>query len=136
MNFQNLKSFGITYVGIRTNYIEEMKQFAEQVLGYEKTHDDGDFVAFATPQGQRFELHAENTPDKQFYPLDGAVAGFEVPDIDAAIAWAKSNNLEMFEEGTGGDENNGTRWAHFRGPDGNVYEFVYHPSMLNGGKPE
>jgi catechol 2,3-dioxygenase-like lactoylglutathione lyase family enzyme len=136
MTPQNLNSFGMTYVGVRTNHIEEMKQFAEQVLGYEKTHDDGAFVAFTTPQGQRFELHAESTPDKQFYPLDGAVAGFEVPDMDTAIAWAKSNNLEMFEEGTGGDENNGTRWAHFRGPDGNIYEFVHHPSIAVGGKPE
>lgn len=136
MNIQNLNSFGMTYVGVRTKHIDQMKQFAEQVLGYEKTHDDGDFVAFTTPQGQRFELHAEETADKQFYPLEGAVAGFEVPDMDAAIAWAKSNNLEMFAEGTGGDDKNGTRWAHFRGFDGNVYEFVHHPSLLNGGKPE
>lgn len=135
MNTQNLSSFGITYVGVRTNHIDQMKQFAEHVLGYQKTHDDGDFVAFTTPQGQRFELHAENTSDKQFYPLDGAVAGFEVPNMDEAIAWAKANNLEMFEEGIG-EGAGGTRWAHFRGPDGNIYEFVHHPSVLAGGKPE
>lgn len=135
MKIQNLSSFGITYVGVRTCRIDEMKQFAQQVLGYQKTHDDGDFVAFTTPQGQRFELHGEATPDKQFYPLDGAVAGFEVPDMDAATAWAEKNNLEMFEEGIGNGEA-GTRWAHFRGPDGNVYEFVHHPSMLEGGKLE
>src|SRR5687768_11420519 len=92
MNIQNLNSFGMTYVGVRTKHIDQMKQFAEQVLGYDKTRDDGDFVAFTTPQGQRFELHAEETLDKQFYPLEGAVAGFEVPDMDAAIAWAKSND--------------------------------------------
>jgi len=58
-----------------------------------------------------------------------------VPDMDAAIAWAKSNSLEMFEDGTG-EGKGGTRWAHFRGPDGNVYEFVHHPSIAAGGKPE
>lgn len=135
MTVQNLNSFGVTFVGVRTKHIDEMKQFAEQVLGYEKTHDDGDFVAFTTPQGQRFELFAEDTPDKQFYPLDGAVAGFEVQDMDTAIAWVTSNNLEMFEEGTG-EGKGGTRWAHFRGPDGNIYEFVHHPSIAAGGKPE
>jgi len=135
MNIQNLNSYGMTYVGVRTDHIEEMKQFAEQVLGYQKTYDDGSFVAFTTPQGQRFELHAENTLDKQFYPLGGAVAGFEVPDMDAAIAWAKSNGLELFDDGTG-EGNGGTRWAHFRGPDGNVYEFVHHPLVATGGKSE
>lgn len=133
---QSLNSYGVSYIGVRTKHIGTMKHFAEEVLGYEKTHDDGDFVAFTTPQGQRFELHAENTPDKQFYPLDGVVAGFEVADMDTAIAWAKSKNLEMFEDGVGADEVNGTRWAHFRGPDGNIYEFVHHPTLLNGGKPE
>lgn len=133
---QNLNSFGVTYIGVRTKHIDAMKQFAGEVLGYVKTHDDGDFVAFNTPQGQRFELHAESTPDKQFYPLGGAVAGFEVPDMDAAVAWAKSKNLEMFEEGVGADRDNGTRWAHFRGPDGNIYEFVHHPVLINGEKPE
>ena len=135
MSPQNLNSFGMTYVGVRTSRIQEMKQFAGEVLGYTKTQDDGDFVAFSTPQGQRFELHAEETPDKQFYPLDGAVAGFEVPDMDAAIDWATANNLELFEDGMG-EGKGGTRWAHFRGPDGNVYEFVHHPALLNGDKPE
>jgi catechol 2,3-dioxygenase-like lactoylglutathione lyase family enzyme len=135
MSVQSLNSFGITYVGVRTTRMSEMKQFAEQVLGYQKTHDDGDFVAFTTPQGQRFELHAEATPDKQFYPLGGVVAGFEVPDMDAAIDWAKASNLVLFEEGMG-EGSGGTRWAHFRGPDGNVYEFVHHPSVVTGNKPE
>ncbi len=128
MNPPNLHSPGITYVGIRTKHIEEMKQFAESVLGYEKTYDDGDFVAFTTPQGQRFELHAEGTPDKQFYPLEGAVTGFEVEDFYNAMSWLKANSYEVFPEGIG-EGSGGTKWAHFRGPDGNVYEFVHHPSI-------
>ncbi len=129
----SLNSSGITYVGIRTAHIPEMKQFAKEVLGYLLTHDSPDFVAFTTPQGQRFELHAEDTSDKQFYPLEGAVTGFEVPDMDVAIAEAKAQGLEFFPEGVGqGEGSDATRWAHFRGPDGNVYEFVYHP----GGKAE
>ncbi len=132
----SLNSFGITYIGVRTAHIDEMRQFAEEVLGYTKTHDSGDFIAFTTPQGQRFELHGEATPDKQFYPLEGSVPGFEVPDMDAALVWIRQSSLELFPEGIGSDEKNGTRWAHFRGPDGNVYEFVHHPSIASGGKPE
>jgi catechol 2,3-dioxygenase-like lactoylglutathione lyase family enzyme len=124
----NVHSYGITYIGVRTEHINEMKQFAETILGYEKTYDDGVFVAFASPQGQRFELHAEDTPDKQFYPLEGAVTGFEVEDFDSAVSWLKANNYEVFPEGIG-EGSGGTKWAHFRGPDGNVYEFVYHSSI-------
>lgn len=32
-----------------------------------------------------------------------------------------------------GEGESGTRWAHFRGPEGDVYEFVHHPAI---GKPE
>jgi catechol 2,3-dioxygenase-like lactoylglutathione lyase family enzyme len=135
MNMQNLKSFGITYVGVRTKHIDEMKRFAEEVLGYHKTHDEGDFVAFNTPQGQRFELFAEDTPDKQHYPLDGAVPGFEVPDFDVALAWLKANNYELVKDGMG-EGKSGARWVHFIGPDGNAYEFVYHPAIATSGKLE
>lgn len=135
MNQTNFHSFGITYIGVRTKHIDEMRQFAEQVLGYKKTYGDGKFVAFTTPQGQRFELHAEDTPDKQFYPLEGAVTGFEVENFNAAVAWLKENNYEVFPEGTGGDPG-GTQWAHFRGPDGNIYELVNHPAIANGRQPE
>jgi hypothetical protein len=128
MSAIDFRSPGITYVGVRTKHIEQMKQIAETVLGYEKPYDDGSFVAFTTPQGQRFELHAENTPDKQFYPLEGAVTGFEVENFDEAVTWLKKNDYEVFPEGIG-EGSGGTKWAHFRGPDGNVYEFVHHPSV-------
>lgn len=125
----NFHSSGVTYVGVRTKHIDEMKQFAEQILGYQKTHDTGDFVAFTTPSGQRFELHAEDNPDKQFYPLEGSVAGFEVEDFDGVVTWLKDNNYEVFPDGIG-EGSGGTKWAHFRGPDGNVYEFVHHPAVM------
>lgn len=122
-----IPSSGMTFVGIRSKQVDGMKTFLGQVLGYQKTDDTGDFVAFSTPQGQRFELFAESTPDKQHFPLGVPVVGFEVTDFDAALAWLKSNNIEMFPDSVG-EGRNGTRWAHFRGPDGNVYEFVYHPA--------
>jgi hypothetical protein len=103
-----------------------MKRFVEAVLGYEKMRDDGDFVAFRTGQGQRLELFAEDMPDKQHYPLDGAVPGFEVADFGAALDWLKTNNIELPKDGMG-EGKNGTRWVHFCGPDGDAYEFVHHP---------
>lgn len=122
---QPLNSTGITFVGIRTQHIDQMKQFAEQVLGYKKTHDTGDFVAFTTPQGQRFELFSEGKSDKRHFPLGIPVTGFEVYDFEAAITWLNDNKIEIL---TGVHEGeSGTRWAHFQGPDGNIYEFVYHP---------
>lgn len=134
MDFQNLQSSGITFIGTRTKYIEELKQFAEQVLGYQKTHETDTFVAFTTPQGQRFELFREDEADKQHFPLGVPVPGFEVPDFDAAVAWLQNNNLEVLGGISEGES--GTRWAHFRGPDGNIYEFVYHPRLAVDEKSE
>ncbi len=65
--------------------------------------------------------------------------GNEIARMERSINFKEnfaSHDFLSFEEGTGGDENNGTRWAHFRGPDGNIYEFVHHPSIATGGKPE
>lgn len=124
-DIKNLSSSGITFIGTRTKYIEEMKQFAEHVLGYKMTHETETFVAFTTPQGQRFELFSEDESDKQHFPLGVPVPGFEVPDFNAAIDWLHANNLEIL--GGIGEGDSGTRWAHFKGIDGNIYEFVYHP---------
>lgn len=107
---------------------------ANQIFGYKKTYDDGPSVAFTAPQGQRFELQAEGTQDKQFYPLEGTVAGFEVEDFDSTATWLKDNNYQVFPEGIG-NGSSGTKWAHFRGQDGNVYEFVHHPAIATN-KPE
>ena len=49
---------------------------------------------------------------------------------DGTVVAAHSNQL------ADGKGKGNTRWAHFRGPDGNVYEFVHHPSIATGGKPE
>src|SRR5689334_6344677 len=95
MDFQNLQSSGITFVGTRTKHMAEMAQFAEQVLGYKKTHETDTFVAFTTPQGQRLELFREDEADKQHFPLGVPVPGFEVPDFDTAVAWLNANNLEI-----------------------------------------
>lgn len=120
-----IPSSGVTFVGIRTDFVQEMSQFVEAVLGYTKTHDTGDFVAFTTPDGQRFELFAKNTPDKQHFPLGVPVTGFEVADFDQAVDWLHENDIEIL--GGIGHGRSGTKWAHFQGPDGNIYEFVYHP---------
>lgn len=113
-------------MGVKTAKFVEMKNFLQNVVGYVVKHEEEGFAAYLTPQGQRFEVFAENYPGKEHFTT-GPVPGFEVKDFAAAVAWLKENQIEVL-----GDivtSKSGTRWAHFRGPDGNVYEFVYHPDL-------
>ena len=52
----------------------------------------------------------------------GPVAAFAVEDIEAARTEMRANYIEFL--GPTGGEPGGYRWAHFRGPDGNVYELT------------
>jgi len=54
------------------------------------------------------------------------VPGFEVPDFDVAVGWLHANNLEIL--GGLGEGESGTRWAHFRGPDGS-YKLALPPGI-------
>jgi hypothetical protein len=69
---------------------------------------------------------ASTNPSRNYEVIGEVETSTEVPDFDAAVAWLEDNNLEIFPEGRGDGVGN-THWLHFRGPDGNVYEFVHHP---------
>jgi hypothetical protein len=68
----------------------------------------------------------------EFYPgkvhfITGPVVGFEVADFETATAWLVENKIEILGEIV--ESASGSKWAHFRGPDGNVYEFVKHADL-------
>jgi len=121
---ESITSLGITFVGIRTTNIVAMREIAE-LLGYKKTDDENGFTAYRTPQGQRLELFESDYPYPYF--TTGPVPGFEVQDFEAALAWLADKKFEILGNVPGPEA--GTRWVHFRGPDGNIYEFVYHPDL-------
>jgi hypothetical protein len=122
--------------GISNNTLKNMYKDAQATDGFVERSltSFGIYNKLENIFGQRFELFGEDEADKQHFPLGVPVPGFEVPDFDAAVTWLHANNFEIL--GGIGEGESGTRWAHFRGPDGNIYEFVYHPATIADEKSE
>ena len=116
-------SDGVSFLGIRTAEFGPMVSFIGEALGYEQTRSDPGFATFRTPTGQRIEVFSLEYPDKEHF-VTGPVAGFEVADFEQSLRWLRKSGLEILSEPV--LSTSGTRWVHFRGPDGNVYEFVSH----------
>jgi catechol 2,3-dioxygenase-like lactoylglutathione lyase family enzyme len=113
----------VTFVGVRTASLSKMRSFLLR-MGYEPLHEEPDFIALRAPDGSRFELFGLMRKDHQHF-VTGPVVGFEVDDIEAARTRLEAEGVEIL--GVTGGIPGGTRWVHFRGPDGNIYEIVHHP---------
>ena len=115
----------MTFIGVRTDRFAEMVAFV-RALGYKLTRAADGFYAFRTPSGQRLEIFDTAYPDKEHFTT-GPVPGFEVADFDRSVDWLRANGYEILRPPV--SSSSGTSWVHFRGPDGNVYEFVHHPDL-------
>jgi catechol 2,3-dioxygenase-like lactoylglutathione lyase family enzyme len=104
----------------------EMKAFLFETLGLELRHERDGFAAYVAPDGSRIEVFAPDYPDHDHFST-GPVGGFEVSDIEAARQLISQSNCQLLSEV--GGRAGGTRWFHFRGPDGNTYEMVHHPDI-------
>jgi catechol 2,3-dioxygenase-like lactoylglutathione lyase family enzyme len=107
---------GLTFVGTSTDARESMAALVRDVLGLPSVPVEGsghDF--FAVPDGSTFAVG----------PFDGAsgdgrVVGFLVDDVDQAAAELRAADVPTDEVSV----NAKYRYAHFRAPDGHVYELV------------
>ena len=73
------------------------------------------------------EVFAPDYPGQE-HLTTGPVAGFAVEDVEAARAEMEALGIE-FPAPTGG-EPGGHRWAHFRAPDGKLYELTKRPEVV------
>ena len=110
---------GITFLGVRTARLAEMKKFCQEVLGLPIKHEEPEFVAFHAPNGDRIELFGMDDPEHELFNT-GPVVGFDVPDIVEAHQHLQASGVELLSKICGNPQ--GRRWLHFRAPDGNVYE--------------
>jgi len=125
-----LKVLGVAWVGIRTDRLGDMTSFYEDVLGLRRWVIEEDFVAYRLPNGDIAEVFGPRAPDHDHFTT-GPVVGFLVDDLSAAIGDLEAAGVKILGtpvlDGRGG-------WAHFRAPDGNVYELTAdpdHPSSAN-----
>ena len=111
---------GIVWAGTRTERFDEMARFLGEVMGFERADEQAGFVSFKTSRGDKFEVFGPADSDHDFMTT-GPVVGFGVTDVDAARAELEAEGIEFLNPTQSeGDY----RWAHFRGPDGNVYEIT------------
>ena len=114
---------GIVYAGIKTEQFDELCNFFGQTLGLQKDHFESGFATYLTQNGDKVEIYGPNDPNapKHDYFVTGPVVGFEVGNIIEARKELEENGV-VFIGPIYGNTPGGSRWSHFRGPDGNIYE--------------
>ena len=116
-----VKVTGLAWLGTRTEEFDEMCRLYGEVFGLPRVARAPGFAAYRLPSGDLVEVFRPDFEGQEHFTT-GPVAGFAVEDIDAARAEMAANYIEFIGETNG--EPGQYRWAHFRGPDGNVYELT------------
>jgi catechol 2,3-dioxygenase-like lactoylglutathione lyase family enzyme len=107
---------GLAFAGSSTERREEMSAFLHDVLGLRQVDVAGaEADMFALPYGSRFAVASPGDMGETYRSL-----GFLVADLDAATRALVETGLEVGEPA----ENQEFRYAHFRAPDGHLYELV------------
>jgi len=120
-----VKVQGLAWLGTRTDEFTEMCRFYGEVFGLPRVASAPGFAAYRLPSGDLVEVFRPDFEGQEHFTT-GPVAGFAVDDIEAAVAEMRANYIEFI--GPIGGEPGQSRWAHFRGPDGNVYELTQRAS--------
>ena len=115
-----MEVIGLSWVGTRTERFEETARFFGEVMGIERDEEQPGFVSFKTPGGEKVEVFDTDEPEHDFMTTGPAV-GFAVTDVDGARSELEAAGIEFMEST---QREGDFRWAHFRGPDGNIYEIT------------
>ena len=120
-----VKIVGLGWLETRTDAYEELVRFYRDGMGLPLDHSEPDFAIFRLPDGSRVEVFGPSDSEHRHFST-GPVAGFVVEDIDAARVELERAGATFIGPVHG--EPGGDRWAHFRAPDGNVYEITHSPT--------
>lgn len=123
-----MKIKGLTWLGTRTSKFNAMLKLYQKVMGMHLKHQEPGFIVLELPNGDKVELFGEESSYNTFFTHP--VAGFLVEDIDSARVEMEAHGIEFI--GPTEREPDGNAWAHFRAPDGFIYELTYapnHPSL-------
>jgi predicted enzyme related to lactoylglutathione lyase len=108
----------LSWLGIRTEKFEEMTDFLEGALGLRKEISEPGRVMFRLPIGDPVDVF-DSGDERYLHFTTGPVVGFLVDDVEAASSELEAAGGELVGPVHRGD---GFMWAHFRAPDGNLYE--------------
>lgn len=121
--FMQPKVKGIIYLGVKTDKFEELNRFYKEILELQPDHFEPGFATYLLPNGDKIEVYGSDDPHAPNHDhfTTGPVAGFEVDDVLRVRTELESKGVQ-FVGPIHGNKRGGSRWAHLRGPDGNVYE--------------
>jgi predicted enzyme related to lactoylglutathione lyase len=108
-----------SWIGVVVGDLESQRRFWGELLGLPEAGSGTDYVEFDLGQGRTFEvLQRSDAPE---YDHPRFQVGFEVDDIETARAEMIRRGVEPITEVVRGE---GSAWAYFRDPEGNVFEIT------------
>jgi glyoxylase I family protein len=111
-----MQVLGLVFAGSATDRRAEMARFAAETLGLVAVEVDGaEADMFTLPDGSLFAV-----ADPRGMGDTSRSVGFLVADLDEALAELQAAGVEVGEPAA----NSRHRYAHFRAPDGKLYELV------------
>jgi predicted enzyme related to lactoylglutathione lyase len=107
-----------TWIGVVCDDFERQRAFYREVLGLRETEAGEDWAEYDMGAGVTFEL-IRRSQDPEY---DGRryQVGFAVDDISAAREELLARGVEAVTDVVEGTD--GSPWAYFRDPEGNVFE--------------
>jgi catechol 2,3-dioxygenase-like lactoylglutathione lyase family enzyme len=111
---------GLVWLGVRTEQFDQTVSLYRDVLGLRPFHEDAASVRFRLPNGTEIHVYGPADVDHGFFG-SAPVVGLLVDDVGRARAAMEAAGVEFIGPIQSAD---GSRWNHFRGPDGNVYEIM------------
>jgi catechol 2,3-dioxygenase-like lactoylglutathione lyase family enzyme len=113
-----MKVLSLNWLGVRTEKLQAMNTFFQDVLNLEVIDVDRSGSRFRLVDGSEAHVYGADDDDHVFFGA-GPVVGFEVESLADAHRALKEAGIEfMYPEP---QREGGQAWQHFRAPDGNVY---------------
>lgn len=109
----------LSWMGVRVTDFESAIAFLQR-LGLEHERTEGEMAVFHARNGDTVEVFGPGDADHRHFTT-GPVVGFEVDDVEAARRTVEAAGAELIGSVKRGG---GMAWAHFRGPEGFVYELT------------
>jgi catechol 2,3-dioxygenase-like lactoylglutathione lyase family enzyme len=114
---------GLVWVGTATDRYEDTVSFFTDVFGLSPFHTSDHLTVLRLSGGEWVEVFAPGHAHFEEFNT-GPVVEFLVDDLVAARAELEGKGVEFLHEDHEWGE---YRWAHFRGPDGNIYGITSGP---------
>jgi catechol 2,3-dioxygenase-like lactoylglutathione lyase family enzyme len=120
---------GLVWLGTRTNEFDKTVDFFQNVMGFAPFHQGDDVVVLKLPGGEWLEVFGPNDTEHAHFDT-GPVGEFLVDDVATSRQELESKGVAFIADTHSWGE---YTWAHFKGPDGNIYGITSGPYETEGG---